>query len=196
MAAILGQVRSFLMAMPCLRAFTDSLVHFVNLHYSLGLDFLLDIPPSLKEQVRELNLLTKEWPGRPFFAKTERHLHSDSSTHGWGGLDVYTGSLRLGVLEGVSHAPHKHQGTLGCYAYRPKFGAARKDGLSGSGQFRDPLLFDKGRGFENHISTHSFAPFYGWCMDQHIHLQVQLVASEDMLADHLSRWEMDRGDYT
>ena len=38
MAAILGATRSFLMAMPFLRAFTDQLVQFVNQQEYIGWD--------------------------------------------------------------------------------------------------------------------------------------------------------------
>ena len=66
MAAILGALRSFLMAMPFLRAFTDQMCHFVQLHQIRGWDHPLTISPSLQEEVRQLNILTQTWRGRPF----------------------------------------------------------------------------------------------------------------------------------
>lgn len=92
MAAILGQVRSFLMAMPFLRAFTDTMVQFVSVSKTLGWDHHALIPEILQNQVREIKTLTTKWAGRPFLeGKCDRHLHSDSSTHAWGGVDLKTG---------------------------------------------------------------------------------------------------------
>ena len=45
MAAILGTVRSFLMAMPFLRAFTDMLTQFINQHQPQGWDKNFQYPP-------------------------------------------------------------------------------------------------------------------------------------------------------
>ena len=45
MAAILGQVRSFLVALPFLRALTDSLVQFVKDVQPQGWDAMGQIPP-------------------------------------------------------------------------------------------------------------------------------------------------------
>jgi hypothetical protein len=45
MATILGQVRSFLQALPFLRAFTDLMVKFVDQHTHQGWDKQLFVPP-------------------------------------------------------------------------------------------------------------------------------------------------------
>ncbi len=39
-------------------------------------------------------------------------------------------------------------------------------------------------------------PFYHWCVEKKINLQVKWVPSKEMLADKLSRWDFDKGDYT
>ena len=52
MAAILGATRSFLMAMPFLRAFTDKLVQFVMHEKKIGCDRKIEIPQELKNKVR------------------------------------------------------------------------------------------------------------------------------------------------
>jgi hypothetical protein len=36
-------------------------------------------------------------------------------------------------------------------------------------------------------------PFLTWCQERLINLQVEWVPSQEMLADKLSRWTMDRG---
>lgn len=84
MAAILGSIRSFLMALPFLRAFSDLLMEFINQHSLWGWDTPLKISSAIKTQVRELNSLTQNWPGRPFYTTPQRTLYSDSSDLGWG----------------------------------------------------------------------------------------------------------------
>jgi transcriptional regulator of met regulon len=66
MAAILGATRSFLMAMPFLRAFTDQLVQFVNQQEILGWDQKVPIPYQLQQQVKEMHLIMEQWKGRKF----------------------------------------------------------------------------------------------------------------------------------
>ena len=61
MAAILGTTRSFLVALPFLRAFTDTLVQFVNLQQIWGWDHRVVIPRSLKDQLGEIKLLLESW---------------------------------------------------------------------------------------------------------------------------------------
>ena len=46
MAALLGNVRSFLMAMPFVRAFKDNMMDFVNQNRKWGWDAVLEIPPG------------------------------------------------------------------------------------------------------------------------------------------------------
>ena len=55
MAAILGNIRSFLMAMPFLRAFTDNMLAFINQQAQWGWDQPLEIPQDLQQEVRNLN---------------------------------------------------------------------------------------------------------------------------------------------
>lgn len=93
MAAILGKVRANLVALPFLRAFTDTMVEFTNLHTRLGWDHQAPVPKDLKLQLKEVENLLKSWPGRPFVSKPQRHFHSDSSTFAWAGLDPSTGTF-------------------------------------------------------------------------------------------------------
>ena len=94
MAAILGAVRSFLMAMPFLRAFAETLSMFVKEQTHQGWDRKLPVPGALQEEVRELKDLLKNWAGRPFQGKVAvRQLHSDSSQTGWAGLDSRRGAV-------------------------------------------------------------------------------------------------------
>ena len=56
MAAILGQVRSFLTAMPFLRAFTDKMLLFVRRHQFIGWDHPLEVPSELRQEVLNVNV--------------------------------------------------------------------------------------------------------------------------------------------
>lgn len=92
-AAILGQVRSFLTALPALRAFTDHLVAFTNKHAATGWDTNLTIPGDLQEQVKEVGLILASWKGRRFEGDKEtREIYSDSSNYGWGALETQSGN--------------------------------------------------------------------------------------------------------
>ena len=80
MAAILGQVRSFLTAMPFLRAFTDSMLAFVNQNLWEGWDRALAVPHTLAHEVTLLKDLMLHWQVRKFQGSCAmRQLHSESS---------------------------------------------------------------------------------------------------------------------
>ena len=84
MAQILGSLRSFLIAMPWLRPFTDELNLFVNQHRKVGWHVPLPVPIALKEQIKNFKDIVQSWKGRPFLQTPRRELHSDSSSYGWG----------------------------------------------------------------------------------------------------------------
>ena len=91
-ASILGRVRSGLFALPALRAFSDELVAFVNLHTKFGWDTPLQLPPSIRTQVPELRELLLSWPGRKFVTgATATKIFSDASDAGRGGLNPLSG---------------------------------------------------------------------------------------------------------
>ena len=92
-AAILGQVRSNLVAMPFLRAFTGLLVKFLAESSNHPWDSKHIIPNTIKDQLKEVKFLLENWSGRNFPQNPTRFLHSDSSTHGWGGLDIQNGNF-------------------------------------------------------------------------------------------------------
>jgi hypothetical protein len=92
MAAILGSLRSFLPAMPILRSFTDNMLSFIQQVRQLGWDHQVPILQDLKQEVRDLNVITLGWQGRPFFEKVYKtHLHSDSSQVASAGVNIQTG---------------------------------------------------------------------------------------------------------
>ena len=71
MAAILGAIRSFLMAMHFLRAFTDQLVQFVNQQEQIGWDRKVQIPSALQAQVKKMGAIIEQCKGRSFQGKTQ-----------------------------------------------------------------------------------------------------------------------------
>jgi hypothetical protein len=79
MAAVLGSLRSLLLALPFLRAFTDQFVQFVGLQKSKGWDFQCQVPQSLKDQLKEVQGLLQSWDGRPFHSQATTTLHSDKT---------------------------------------------------------------------------------------------------------------------
>ena len=135
------------------------------------------------------------WEGAPFPQdRAERTLHSDASGIGWGGLDVTAGgqlqefcrehgALHINVKE--LHAAietirsfarpnervHLSVDNTVAYAYIKKSGGRRP-------QFNAFLR-----------------PFLKWCKQNNIIISVNLVTSENMLADKLSRTPFDQGDY-
>ena len=68
-SAILGSLRSFLPAMPILRSFTDNMLNFIQRVRQLGWDHQVPIPQDLKQEVRDLNVITLGWQGGPFLEK-------------------------------------------------------------------------------------------------------------------------------
>ena len=92
-ASILGQVRSYLVALPFLRLVTDQLLSFSNLHKTMGWDHAVTISHEFLQQVLELETFLHPGFGHKFFAPPSRSLHSDSSQEGWGGLDPISGSF-------------------------------------------------------------------------------------------------------
>jgi transcriptional regulator of met regulon len=196
MAAILGATRSFLMAMPFLRAFTDELVQFVTHEKKIGWDRKIEIPQELKNQVREMGAFMQMWKGRQFQGKTPvRELHSDSSQEAWAGVDVTEGrtiqefwrdrrGLHINVkeLEAAINTVKSLAKRGECVTLKVDNAVAFSYLAKGGG--RIPSLNQQVR------------PFLRWCMEHNVHLNLQQVKSSEDLADGPSRMPKDRGDYT
>ena len=92
MASILGSLRSFLMALPQLRCFTDRMLSFVQqVNNTNHWDSLFAIPEALRKETGNLISQLQEWKGRSLGGKVPvRFLHSDSSDYLWAGLDLNT----------------------------------------------------------------------------------------------------------
>ena len=57
MAAILGQLRSVLLALAFLRAFTDCMCQFIQQNVSKGWDSVQVVPKCLKQQLLDIKFL-------------------------------------------------------------------------------------------------------------------------------------------
>ena len=190
--AILGQVRSFLTALPFLRAFTDQLVQFSSQHRWAGWDQPLEITPQLKEQVKEIGLLLQTWEGRQFGGKTPVWtIHSDSSTEGWGAIDITSGR-QLQEFWRTEKGLHINIKEL-------KAAISAVQSLARPGEtvhlaVENQVAYSylrKGGGRLPHFNG-VLRPFLKWCQANHLNLVPNWVRSEDMLADGLSRWAYDK----
>ena len=196
MASILGTVRSFLQAMPFLRAFTDSMVQFVSRHRQHGWNATLPIPPALQDQVRSVKGLLANWHGTPMPGRVcTRHLQSDSSQTGWGGLDLLSGRF---VQEYWREDQHLHINVKELRAAQDTVRSLARKGDKVSLEVDNTVAFSylTKQGGRNLRFNALMRPFLQWCREKDIHLQVTLVPSACMQADALSRWEKDKGDYT
>ena len=195
MAAILGSVRSFLMAMPFLRAFTDVLAQFVGQHQSSGWDKKQPVPLEIFQQVKELGSLMNTWQGRCLGGLVAvRNLHSDSSDQAWAGVDVGTGNLvqdfwrERGSLHINVKELHAAVNTVMSLSKAKEKVHLRVD---------NSVVFSyltKGGGRIPSLNA-IVRPFLKWCMEKQVTLQVTQVKSQDCLADGPSRW-FDFGDFT
>ena len=88
MSAVLGTARSCLMALPFLRAFTETLVGFVNQHTLVGWDHRFTIPDSLKSQLKEIKVLLDSWEGRPFASPPPNKSCTQTAQNWPGGVDI------------------------------------------------------------------------------------------------------------
>ena len=70
MSSILGCIRSCLVALPCLQAFTDQFVHFVNLHKVKKGSFFSN-SKRIKAANQGVQLVFEKWQRRPFVQKAK-----------------------------------------------------------------------------------------------------------------------------
>jgi hypothetical protein len=185
MASILGQIRSNITTLLFLRVFTDTLKVFSDLHHPLGWDHQVVIPGALKEQIKALKPLLLEENGRPFLATPT--LCSDSSTKGWGGLDLQSGK-RL-------HNFWRSQ--LGWHINLKELSAA-KDTILSLAQPGESILIQvdnqvaasylrKQGGRKTHLND-IIRPLLVWAVQKKVQIKVEWVPSAEMKAESLSRW--------
>lgn len=103
-------------------------------------------------------------------------------------------SSRSRILEDRAGSAHQCQGIKGSHFSSAEFGSCRGNGSLVSGQSSDLSYLRKSGGRLPHFNS-LMRPFLTWCAEKHIHLEVNWVKSSEMLADKLSRWVHDSGDY-
>jgi hypothetical protein len=194
-AAILGQIRANLLAMPFLRAFTSLLVAFLAKTGGAAWESKHRLSREIKDELSTVKDLLQKWEGRPFVAKPTRTLHSDSSDLGWGGIEPKTGRLiqefwrekrvlhinlkeMIAAVNTVQSLSKQNENVLLCVDNQVVY-----------------YYLQKGGGRKNPFNQ-LLQPFFKWLMERNITLQVKWVPSAECLADPLSRWSQDRGDYS
>ena len=195
-AAILGQLRSFLTALPILRAFSDQLVHFTEHQRSFGWDRKLPVPEALKTQVLEIGFLLKDWEGRSFGGKSPvRKIWSDSSDQGWGAVDQTSGK-KLHEFWRSEKGLH-----INIKELKASISAVQSLAQPGETVFLSidnqvAYSYLKKAGGKLSPFNSLMRPFLTWCYKNKVTLVPNWVRSQDMIADSISRWEIDKGDYT
>ena len=195
-AAILGTVRSFLTALPFLRAFTDQLCSFVKLQEKVGWDAPQCLPKDLQDQLREVKNLLQNWPGRSMEGTTViRKLHSDASGIGWAGNDLDTGSH---LHEFWRDQKGLHINVNELYAALQTVKSLAKTGEKVHLGVDNSVAYSyiKKSGGRKQVFNALMRPFLLWCREHNISVEVNLVKSAEMEADFLYRKSPDKGDYT
>ena len=196
MACILGTVRSFLTAMPFLRAFTSHMLSFVDLHKINGWDQKHPVPLDLKEEVIKIKDLMHSWEGRQFQGICPvREIHSDSSQEGWGGVDL-TENREVQEFwrdqSGLHINIKELQAAIHSLKSLARVGEHVTIAVDNSTAYS---YLKKGGGRKFHLNL-LMQDLWSWCMTHKIYLHPILVPSEECKADTLSRTPLDRGDYT
>jgi hypothetical protein len=203
MAAILGKLRSLLVAFPGLRAFTDEMAVFTTQATKEGWDVRLPVPQALKEQVLECGKLLEKWPGRKFLGRESTQLlASDSSGLAWGGLDLTVPNQVRQIhdfwREGEDLLLHTHinekklQAAIDTVMSLAKPGAVVKFLVDNSVAY----CYARKEGGRKPLFNAILRPFLRWLWDNQVEVVPVQVASADMPADEISRWTFDKGDYT
>jgi hypothetical protein len=196
MAAILGTVRSFLTALPFLRAFTDQLCAFVKLQEKVGWDAPQPLPPDLHSQLLEVKEILQSWQGRNMEGKTAiRQLHSDASNLGWAGKDLVEGT---DLHEFWRDQSGLHINVKELYAALQTVKSLTKPGERVHLGVDNSVAYSylKKSGGRKPVFNQLMRPFLLWTQSKEISVEVNLVKSADMQADFLSRKAPDKGDYT
>ena len=196
MAAILGQVRSFLTAMPFLRAFTNQMLSFVDHQKTMGWDCHIPVPQSLQEEVKKIKNLMLTWKGRIFQGHCPvRELHSDSSNHAWAGVDL-TGKQEVQEFWRDKSGLHINVKELLAAVSTLKSLARPKEHVTLAVDNSVAFSYLRKGGGKKHYLNLLMQDLWHWCMEKSIHLHPILVPSKECQADSLSRTPLDKGDYT
>ena len=194
-AAILGQVRSNLLALPFLRAFTTEMVQLLAQTAQESWDRKFPISAEIKKELKKVGEILDSWSGRNFPQKAGKILFSDSSDWGWGGLNPNTGEQIQEYWREQSHLHINLKEMLAAINTVKSLSKAHENVELNVDNQVIYYYLQKGGGRKNPFN-HLLQPFFTWLMEKDISLSVRWVPSEKCLADGLSRWSQDRGDYS
>ena len=193
--SVLGQIRSYLVALPFLRLVTQQLHAFSILQKSHGWDHLIKIPQSLKQEIKELKKYLDPNLGRKFLQTPKRFLHSDSSTWAWGGVDSSQKVFIQDYWRG-EHTLHINAKELKAALQTIKSFAKKGESILLNIDNQVALSYLRKWGGKKEYLNNIMLELLDWCLERDISLQVQWVPSQEMVADRLTRWSKDPGDYT
>jgi hypothetical protein len=174
---------------------TQELLKFSQLNVEKGWDFLVTIPLELKQEIRDLKQFLQPELGRPFLTKPMHFLHSDSSTWAWGGVDS-TEKVFIQEYWREKNVLHINAKELMAAVATIKAFAKPGEVVSLNVDNQVALSYLTKWGGRKEYLNKILQPLFQWCWTNKIQIHAQWVPSEKMLADPLTRWSQDRGDYT
>ena len=143
----------------------------------------------------ELKSLMDSWKGRPFSTPVQvRTFHSDSSTTGWGGIDLDTNTILQDFWRDKKFLHINVKELLAAIHTILSFGR-KKDHIHLCVDNTVTFYYlQRGGGRLEHLNRH-MQVLWRWLMENQVTLTTQLVPSAQCRADWLSRGQ-DHGDYT
>ena len=166
MSAILGQIRSFLTALPFLRAFTDHLVQFIKKQYSVGLGPSNSDSHGPKRTIKRPKNYVSTMARKTFsYKKSAKKNGSRLFRLGLGRNRPKFRSLSTRILEVSSRPPYKCKRSNGCNSHSQKFCKKERKSISPSGQHHHFLVLQKTRRKKGKIQQ-PFEAFYSLVFGQ------------------------------
>jgi len=153
------------------------------------------IYPEIKSELKKVGEKLDSWSGRNFPQKSTEVLFSDSSDFGWGGINPQTGEKIQEFWRDKSHL-HINQKEMMAAINTVKSLSKKHENVELNVDNQVIYYYLKKGGGRKTPFNHLLQPFFLWLMENDITLVVKWVPSEKCLADPLSRWSQDRGDYS
>ena len=189
LAAILGKLRSLIVAIPALRAFSCLLQDFVAKRAAAdGWDSVHRLPERIREEVRKAGLVLTEWAGRPMQGRpATKQAASDSSDLTFGGLDLQSGAIVHG------HWTRRRSWHINAKELEAACETVRQLAAPGD---RVRLLTDNTVAFSYLAKSGGkkaglnriLLPFLDWCQRHQVTIEPEWVPTDRMPADFISRW--------
>ena len=194
MAAILGKIRSMLVALPFLRGFTDTLCRFLQERAEAPWDATFQVPGDIKTQLGEVRTILATWVGQQFPEKPQQHVHADASDLGWGALELGTGRVIHEFWRGSEDHINVRELLAAINAVKGLAKKASTVRLSVDNQVVYYYLSKGGGRLARYNGL--LRPFFQWMQENGVDLQVRWLPSAQNQADEVSRWAVDPGDYS